>query len=452
MRGTRGSTPIGDFRQTLNRGGQAGPRLPLVSESASPTRAGFEQLREPQFRRLFAARFISAFGSAMAPVAIAFGVLDLTGSARSIGLVIAAQTVAQLGFQLFGGALADRGSRRRTIVGGDLLAAAAQGTIALLFLTGGATVGLLALLMAVNGVAFALLWPATVGLVPQLVPREQLQSANALLALAQSGAFGLGGAAAGLLVAAAGAGWAIALDAGTFLTSAALVFSLRPRPQERGDSQSLLRDLREGLDEFLSHRWLWAIVAQFSLVVAAWNGGFMIVGPVVAERALGGPAVWGGIAGAFGAGLLVGGLIGMRFAFRRPMLAATLWVLAFSLPLLCLAGPSPVLVIAAAAFLAGVGGELFGVIWNTALHTEVAPDKLSRVSAYDVIGSIALAPVGEALAGPLVEWIGAGPTLLWGAAFIIVPTLVVLLVPEVRTLGARSPGGKRERPASRPAL
>ncbi len=370
----------------------------------------------------------------MAPVAMAFAVLDLTDSPKLVGLVIASQTAAQVTVQLFGGALADRWSRKHLIVAADLLAAASQGTMALLLLTGTAQIWHLVALMAVNGVGFALHWPASVGLVPQIVERGRLQPSNALLSLATSGAFGLGGACAGVIVAAANAGWAIAVDAATFLVSAWLVAGLLPKPQLRTARSSLVRDLRDGWREFTSHRWLWAIVAQFSLVVAAWDGAFLVVGPVVAARSLGGAAAWGWIAGAFGAGLLVGGLLGMRLPVDRPMRTATLCVFTFALPLLALTEPAPVAVVAAAAFVAGVGGELFGVLWNTALHTHVAPQALSRVSAYDILGSIALAPMGVAVAGPLVEGIGSRTTLWIAMAFIVSPTLAVLGVREVRAL------------------
>jgi MFS family permease len=372
----------------------------------------------------------------MAPVAMAFAVLDLTDSPRLVGLVIASQTAAQVTVQLFGGALADRWSRQHLIVAADLLAAASQATMALLLLTGTAQIWQLVALMAANGVGFALHWPASVGLVPQIVERGRLQPANALLSLAMSGAFGLGGACAGVIVAAANAGWAIAVDAATFLVSAWLVAGLVPRPQVRTAGSSFVRDLRDGWREFTSHRWLWAIVAQFSLVVAAWDGAFLVVGPVVADRSLGGAAAWGWIAGAFGGGLLLGGLLGMRLSVHRPMRTATLCMFTFALPPLALTGPSPVAVVAAAAFVAGVGGQLFGVLWNTALHTHVAPEALSRVSAYDILGSIALAPIGVAVAGPLVEAIGSRTTLWIAMAFIVAPTLAVLGVREVRTLSS----------------
>ena len=273
----------------------------------------------------------------------------------------------------------------------------------------------------------------------EVVERKKLQPANALLSLATNGAFGLGGASAGSIVAFAGAEWAIAVDAGTFVLSAILVIQLRPRPQARSEPASMLRELREGWREFTSHRWLWVIVAQFSLVVAGWSGCFLIVGPVVAVRSFGGAAAWGWVAGALGVGLLVGGVLGMRLAVGRPMLVGTICVFGHAIPLLLLIAPAPVEWVCLGAFVAGVGGEMFGVLWLTALHTHVPPEALSRVSAYDILGSIALAPLGEAAAGPLLEAIGTGNTLWIGAALIVLPTLLVLGVREVRTLPSTAP-------------
>jgi predicted MFS family arabinose efflux permease len=384
---------------------------------------------------VFAARSVSAFGTAMTPVALPFAVLeDLGGSARDVGLVIAAGSTAQILVQLFGGALADRGSRKRQMVGADSVAALAQATLATLLLAGVASVPMLIALQALIGVSFALHWPAAVGLVPLVVPRERLQPANALLSIANSLAIGLGAAAGGLLAARFGAGIALAVDAGSFAASALLIAGVRARPQERAASGGLLAELRAGWREFTAHRWLWTIVLQFTVMMIGWFGTFAVVGPVVAQRVLGGPAAWGTIAGAYGFGLVVGGLVALRVHFPRPMLAATLTCFGHVLLPLLLIGPAPVAAIAAGAFVAGVGVEIFGVLWFTTLHTRVAPEALSRVSAYDVVGSIALVPLGEVAAGLAVEAYGA-PATLWAAvAAIVIPTAAVLFVPEVRHL------------------
>lgn len=392
-------------------------------------------LRDPSFARVFAARLISAFGTAMTPVALPFAVLeDLGGTPGQVGLVVAAGSAAQILMQLFGGALADRGSRKRQMVGADALAGLAQAALAALLLGGGASLPLVMALQAVIGVAFALHWPAAVGLVPLVVPRERLQAANALLAIANSTALGLGAAAAGLLAARFGAGTALAVDAASFAASALLVAGVTARPQQKAAAASLWSELRAGWREFTAHRWLWAIVLQFTVMMIGWFGAWAVVGPIVAQRSLGGAGAWGTIAAAFGFGLVAGGLLMLRVHFPRPMFAATLACFGNALLPLLLIAPSPLAWIAAGAFVAGVCVEVFSVLWNTALHTHVAPAALSRVSAYDVVGSIALVPFGQVLAGFGVEAFGAPFTLQVAVAAIVLPTAVVLLVPEVRHL------------------
>ncbi len=400
-------------------------------------RAGFALLRERGFSRLFAGRLISAFGTAMTPVALPFAVLDdLGGGASRVGLLVAVGSLTQIGMQLFAGALADRGSRRSQMVGADLLAAGAQGTIAALLLTSHASYAALVGLHALCGAAYALHFPAAVGMVPLVVGRERLQGANALLSFAQASALAAGATAGGLIAATAGAGVALGIDALTFLASALLVAGIHPSEQVRSRAASLLHELREGFREFTAHTWLWAIVLQFTVMLMGWFGTWAVLGPVVAKESLGGSAAWGSIAGAQGAGLIAGAVISLRVRFRRPMVAAALACLpSAALPLL-LAGPAPIVAIAAAAFAAGVGFEIFNVLWNTALHTRVAPEALSRVSSYDALGSIALVPVGEALAGLGAEQLGVSPTLLLCCLAITAPTLAVLAVRDVRALRA----------------
>ena len=389
-------------------------------------RAGIALLSERDFARLFIARLVSASGTSMVFVALPFAVLELVGSANPepIGYVIASATTAQLSLQLFGGALADRGSRQRMMVGADALAMLSQGTMAALLLTGTATVPLLMGLSALMGVAFALHWPAAMGLVPLVVKREQLQAANSLLSVANSTAMGLGAAAGGIIAASVGAGWAIGADAVSFAVSAGLVATLRTQTQPReAPGSNLLRDILTGWREFTSHRWLWAIVAQFSLLVMGFQATFAVIGPIVADRSLGGVEAWGWISAAFGAGLVCGGLAAMRLRIPRPMLVGVLCCFGLALLPYLLIEPAPVVWVAAGGFVAGLGIEIFSVFWNTALHTHVAPETLSRVSAYDVVGSMALAPVGEALAGPLIASLGA-PSTLQGATLLVVLSLI----------------------------
>jgi hypothetical protein len=173
-------------------------------------------------------------------------------------------------------------------------------------------------------------------------------------------------------------------------------------------------------------------------MLMGWFGAWAVVGPVVAKSSLGGVAIWGWIAAAQGLGLIGGAAIGLRVRFERPILVATLCCLPGGLIPLLLMGPAPVPVLLVAAFATGIGFEVFGVQWNTALHTRIAPEALSRVSSYDVLGSIALVPVGEALAGWGVDRSGVPVTLAWCFAAIVLPTLAVLCVRDVRQLRALS--------------
>jgi MFS family permease len=400
-------------------------------------REGLSLLRERDFARLFAARLVTAFGSAMTPIALPFAVLDdLHGNASDVGLVLALGSLAQVGMQLFAGALADRGSRKRQMVGADLLATVAQGTLAALVISGLGNVPVAIALNVFCGISFALHFPAGVGLVPLVVARERLQAANALLGMAQSTAMALGAAAGGVVAATAGAGVALAVDAATFLASAALVATIRARPQPLVEGSTLLRELIDGFHEFVSHTWLWTIVLQFTVMLMGWFGTWAVVGPVVAKASLGGAATWGWISAAQGIGLIAGGAVGLRVHFARPMLVATLCCFTGAQIPLLLIGPAPVVTLAGAAFISGVGFGVFGVLWNTALHTRIAPEALSRVSSYDVLGSIAMVPVGEALAGWSVDRTGITPTLLWCFAAIVIPTAAVLCVRDVRELRA----------------
>lgn len=407
-------------------------------------REGLRLLRKPDIRKLFIAYLISYTGTAMAPIAMAFGVLELTGSTSDSGIVIAAPTLASIVVLLLGGVLADRTSRQRLMVFAELLAMLAQLAIALLFLMEIATVPVLVLLALINGVAIALNIPAATGMVTQLVEKDELQGLNALLGIARNGAITGGAALGGLLVASFGAGITLMLDALSFGLSALLVVSLKPASQTAPEKASFIHDLRLGWKEFTSHTWLWVIVLQFAFVVAALESVIGLLGPAITRNQMGGAADWGFIAASLGAGTLVGGLLAMKINAKYPMRFGTFCVFLLSGIPLALAVPLSVTAIACTAFLAGAGIQIFAVIWYTTLQTKVPNHMLSRVSAYDHLGSIALAPVGIVIAGFLFEKIGAQATLIFAALTIILPTALVLGVRDVRMMTS---GKGRELPS-----
>ena len=386
------------------------------------------------FRLLFAGELISLLGTAVAPIALAFAVLDLTGSATDLGYVLAAGWAPQVVFILVGGVLGDRLPRTLVMVGANLLSAAAQGVAAGLLLAGVAQVWQLALLQAVRGAATALFFPAAQAVVPEIVETELLQPANALIRLAQNGSTVLGAGVGGILVAAAGPGWAIAFDAATYLASALILVWVRVSRVVREAGQTIVRDLVEGWNEFRSREWLWVIVVCASVGNLVATASFGVLGPLIAKLYLGGATAYGAILASQGVGFIAGGVLSLRWRPQRPLLVSVLFLLPTAAEIACYAAVRETALIAAVGFVAGLGLEVFGVNWITALQQHVPRQVLSRVSSYDALGSFVFIPLGLVIAGPLAAQLGVTETLWLFLAIGVASIGGALLSRDVRTL------------------
>jgi MFS family permease len=396
-------------------------------------------LAERNFRLLFTSTAISALGDGVAIIALAFAVLQVSDSPVALGIVIAGRQVAQSGIVLAAGVWSDRLPRHLVLFGAAAVQGTAQALSGALVLAGHGSIAALCVLQVLYGLANGFVIPASQGLIPHTVTAAHLQDANALLGLTRHMTGIAGPALGGVLVAAGSPGAALLVDAASFGVEALLLLRLRIPPRaDVVDVQPFLAELREGWSEFRSRTWLWAIVAQFSLVNALANGSFNVLGPGVAKRHLGGAAAWGLILSAEGAGLIGGGLLTIRLRPRRILLAATLGVFPLALPLLLLGFPAPTAAIVAGAAIGGLGIEMFGVLWDTAMQQEIPQEKLSRVSSWDALGSWVLMPVGLAIAGPVGAAIGTRATLWAAAALTVGPTAAVLLARDVRTLERRT--------------
>jgi MFS family permease len=206
----------------------------------------------------------------------------------------------------------------------------------------------------------------------------------------------------------------------------------------------MIRELREGWAEFRSHTWLWVIVAQFSVVMMAWYGGFQVLGPVVAREHLGGAASWGAIAAAESFGFIAGGLISLRFTPRRPMLFVVLAGLSMTLSPLALALVLPLGAIIVVAFGLGIMTEIMMVVWTVAMTRAIPPDMLARVSSYDALGSMMAMPVGALVAGPVAAAIGVPGTQYGAAALTAAVSLLCLLPRDIRVIRAADLGPDTE--------
>jgi predicted MFS family arabinose efflux permease len=375
----------------------------------------------------------------MASVAVPFAVLASGGSVSDVGFVAAAGLVPTVVFLLFGGVLADRLPRQQVMFAANVGQGIAQGGFALLVLSGNARLWEMMVLTAARGCAFGFYMPAAQGLLPQTVPAGQIASANAVRRLGLNGAQIGGAAVGGIVVAAVGPGWGLVADAASYAVAAVLRAGMRFGALPPTDRAGVIGELRDGWRAFTSRRWLWAIVVQFGFVNAVFAGSFMVLGPALARRNLGGAGSWGAILAAQSIGAVLGATVMIRHRPRRLLYAASLAVPMLALPLLALAAGLPVAPVAFAALLAGVGGEIFEINWSTALQEQIPAQMLSRVAAYDALGSVGLAPIGTTLAGPVALALGLGTTLTGAAIVILASSLVVLCVAEVRTLTRRAP-------------
>src|SRR5215469_14108327 len=408
----------------------------------------FPVLAIRDFRLLLAERLLAPASVGFSMVGVSFAVLRTTGSATDLSYVLAAQIAPSLVFALIGGVAADRFPPQRVIVAANLLMAIGEGTFGLLALAGRPPLWAMIGLEGITGTGVAVFYPASQALLPRLVPRGLLQEASAISRLVMNVGQMAGAALAGLLVAAAGAGWALLLCGIGMLSTIPLLLAIRgsqpvtrdeappaegaERADRKAPARNMLTELREGWSEFRSHTWLWVIVAQFGVVLMAWYGAFSVLGPVVAREHLGGPAAWGAITAADALGLIAGGVISLRITPRRPMLFVVLTGGAIAVSPLSLAMVLPLPAVCIASFGLGVLVEMMMVQWTVALARNIPPDKLARVSSYDVLGSVMAMPAGALIAGPLGAAIGISSAQYAAAAVIIVASALALIPREIR--------------------
>lgn len=396
-------------------------------------KAAFAPLGNRNFAWYYASRFVDTLGSNMAGVALAFAVLEI-GSATAVGQVLAARTIPLVAFMLFGGVLADRFPRALVMQLSNLVAALTQAVMAYLFITGSAELWMVLLLAAVNGTSDAAGFPAMAGLVPQLVPREHLQPANALLSLSRGGLTILGPTVGALFVVTVGPGWALAANAVMWVVASALLspVTVPPRPP-RQEQTSTFRELREGWTLFRTTTWLWVVVLAFGFLNAIHVGTIYTLGPAVAQATIGEQG-WGLVLSAESAGLLLMTVVLLRVRIRRPLLVGMLGCALFGLPMIVLGVHPHLLTLVVVMFVAGAGIEVFSMGWNLAMQENIEDSMLSRAYSYDALGSFVAMPVGQLLYGPLGEVFGFRDVLLWSGVAYAAIALLTLTSRSVRDL------------------
>jgi MFS family permease len=401
-------------------------------------------LRHPDFRFLFLGQAASVIGDRVVVVAIALFVTQRTGSPTDLGFVLAAQSLPLVALLLFGGVWADRLPRHRIMIATDLVRAGLHTALAILIFTGAVRIWQLVAIEACFGAAQAFFEPAHTGLVPQTVPEPLIQDARALTQSTANLAFLIGPALATGLVLGVGAGEAFAFDAATFVISALLLARVKPRA--RGGvaaAAPILQELRAGWREVRSRSWVWVTIAAFTGAVLCIYAQWYALAPVIARDAYGGAGVFGLLEGVSGVGAVCGALGALRWRPRRPLRTGLILVLAWPLLNAGLALAAPLTVVVVLAFAAGSGFALLMIWWETALAHNIPPHALSRVSAYDWMGSLALLPLGYLVAGPLAGRFGARTVLGVGSAIGLVLLLLALVPRSTRELAGPQDGEPR---------
>jgi MFS family permease len=393
-------------------------------------------LKEKNFCFFFVGQTASQVGTGMAPVAISFAVLE-HGSASDVGYVLAAGTVPLVLFLLIGGVLADRISRRIVMLGSDLMRGLAEGALGVWILSGRPPLWGFMLIAALVGTGQAFFSPAMTGLVPQIISDENLQQANALNGLSESSGSIVGPAIAGIIIATSSPGWAIMVDAASYLISVGTLALVHVEWTTSETPESFTFLLRQGWSEFWARKWLWVMVVQSSLANMLVFAPYLVLGPLIAKESLGGARSWGLILASQGAGAVLGGIVMLGVKPRYPLRTATLATFVWIIPLITLAYRAPVIYITIGAFIAGFSLAIIGAQWDTTMQREIPPELLSRVSAYDWFGSLLFLPIGMILIGPLAHDIGTTASLVAAAALMAIILGAVLMVPSVTSLEAQ---------------
>jgi MFS transporter len=397
-----------------------------------------EVVAEPRVRQwgrnfwlFLVARGAARLGDMMLPVALAAGLVAHGHGAGAVGAAMASFSACFAGFVIFGGVIADRVDTRALMVWADVVRVATQSLVALMFIGGHVVLWQICLIGAVNGICAALFQPGVASTIPRVA--RDVQGANGAIRTVESVMTVAGPAVAGLLIAVTTVGGVFFAHALTYVVSALCLLGLRLGRAVGRERASFGLDLAEGWREFRARTWMWSVIVVWMILYITTFGP---TAPLVATSLVGdhGATVFGVVNSVSGLGMVLGGLIAMRVRPDRPLLAGGIAIFGFAAQPLSVAFGLPVPVIACGFAISGAAMAFWSVMWATSVQTQVPSTILNRIHAYEVAGSLAMAPVGQALAGPASALLGTSSVLLVSGVSLLAVVTGLLLVPAVRNL------------------
>ncbi|AST93573.1 hypothetical protein BC6307_21035 [Sutcliffiella cohnii] len=386
-------------------------------------------LKDSNFFLFWLSHVISSMGNTLIPVTITFAVLEVTGSATKLGVVLGALWISRVLFVMFGGVLADRLSRKKILIISDLLQGVNHLIIGILFFVGSIEMWHLIVSSVLYGAVSAFHSPASSGIIPQLTSKENYQKANSVLSI-MSNIFEIAGPAlAGLMVVFLGFSTIFFIDALTFFLSLILMLFVKERFKKESQAQeSYWTDLVEGIKVTRNYSWIWSTLIIFSVLNFA-TAAFYVLGPIVISENYGGPKVWGFIVTAGAIGGLIGALLSHNIKLKNPLrFCFIIMPLFVSIEFLVLIGPMPSWLIMFAAMLASASIVIGAVLWDTIVQKNIPQNLLSRIGSLDSFVSFVFMPLGFVLAGPLSDQLGMTMTLIIITSFVVVSSILILFV------------------------
>jgi DHA3 family tetracycline resistance protein-like MFS transporter len=415
----------------------------------------FKPLAHRPFALLWSGQTVSRLGDSLFRIALAWWVLEKTGSATAMATVLVFSSVPMLIFLLIGGVVTDRFPRLRIMLLSDLLSGLVLSVVTLLAFTGRLEVWHIYIASILFGFVEAFFTPAYTATIPEITPKELLPGANSLTSLSQPLTSVIGPALGASIIALGGTPTAFALDSLSFFISAACFIpilrfnSLLNQPISTSAAQSglesgsvnpglqtVFRDLGEGFKAVIASNWLWITIAIFAVInVTAFSPMAVSMPFLVKTNLHAGVGTLGLFSSVRAAGFVIGAIwLGSFSKIRRrgPFGYISTVFTGIIVAIFGLTTSIPVLVVI--AFLGGLVISVFGLIWTNSLQELVPRELLGRVASIDALGSYVLLPIGYAIAGWGTNLVGAPLVFIIGGALTVLLALLGLSHPAIRNL------------------